>query len=327
MSVPLKPLTVQRLAYVRYLYQEGIEQSREPSPLRARAITSFHDAVENFMGLAAEQLGIELPKGVDFGGYWTALKPGIELPGKAPLKRLNDARVALKHNGTFPSDHQIEQAREALADFFSTVTPKVFHVDFDSVDLVDLVTQAAVAQYLRDAQTHADAGDYSMAGAGLYLAFEALLDIYVDGDIFGTAPFAFGPSIRPLDRPRLDGQEAPRDGRLAKLTTIATTTQRALRVIILGIDYIDWARFQITMPIVHGYYNNTQRYWETESARSISAEDYDWARRFVIDSALHAGRADEVAKRFRAREVLDRRDLSTGVERNWTGPAEAENTE
>ena len=30
------------------------------------------------------------------------------------------ARVALKHNGTVPSDHQIEQAREALVDFFST---------------------------------------------------------------------------------------------------------------------------------------------------------------------------------------------------------------
>ncbi len=58
MQPSLDPLTVQRLAYVRYLYREGIEQSRQPAPLRSRAITSFHDAVENFIGLVAQHLKV-----------------------------------------------------------------------------------------------------------------------------------------------------------------------------------------------------------------------------------------------------------------------------
>ena len=65
MAQPLDPLTVQRLAYVRYLYREGVEQSGQPSPLRSRAITSFHDAVENFIGLAAQHLGVDLKKNAD----------------------------------------------------------------------------------------------------------------------------------------------------------------------------------------------------------------------------------------------------------------------
>ncbi|WP_406464978.1 hypothetical protein OH768_53595 [Streptomyces sp. NBC_01622] len=54
MSHPLDPRTVQRHAYIRYLYREGIEQSRQPTPLRSRAITSFHDAVENYLGIVTQ---------------------------------------------------------------------------------------------------------------------------------------------------------------------------------------------------------------------------------------------------------------------------------
>ncbi|WP_406221592.1 hypothetical protein [Streptomyces canus] len=321
MPASLKPLTVQRLAYVRYLYQEGIEQSRQPSPLRARAITSFHDAVENFIGLTAEHLRVELKRNIEFLGYWEALKPEIELPGKTAMKRLNDARVALKHHGTFPSEHQIEQAREALVDFFNTVTPKVFDVDFDAVDMTDLVTQPAAADYLRDAQTHADIGDYSMACAGLSLAFEALLQHYVGDTDRGHSPFAIGPNLRWDDSPRIVRGGEPRGGRLDKLSTIAGAAQEALRALSLGIDYPSLARFQITVPPVDSYVDGTQRYYETRAERRLTADDYAWARHFVIESALRASGADDVKRRQQTRHELLYKDM-TGQERSWTGPAE-----
>jgi hypothetical protein len=322
-SIPLKPLTVQRLAYVRYLYQEGIEQSRQPSPLRARAIGSFHDAVENFIGLTAEQLGVELKPRMEFLQYWEVLKPEIELPGKTPMKRLNDARIALKHNGTFPSDHQIEQAREALVDFFSTVTPKVFGVDFDSVDMTDLVTQPEVARYLREAQTHADIGDYSMACAGLSLAFKALLEHYVGDTHRGRGPFAFGPTLHWHDSPKIGHGEERRGQRLDKLSTIAGAVQEALRAITLGIDYQSLARFQITVPEVDSYADGSKRYVEATITRELAADDYDWARHFVIESALRAAGADEVVRLRRVRRELDQQPYT---QRAWTGPAEPTDT-
>lgn len=321
MAPSLDPLTVQRLAYVRYLYREGIEQSRQPAPLRSRAITSFHDAVENYVGLVAQHLGADLKKNSDFLQYWDSVSPYFVLPKREQMKRMNDARVALKHNGTFPSAHQIEQAREALDGFFTTVTPQVFGVDFDAIDMVDLLTQPDVARFLREAQTHADAGDYSMAMAGVSLALDALFDHYSSRN--GPAKwraFAFGPRINFFDLPKLDGREAPRDGRLAKLSEIAESTQEALRAMSLGIDYPSLARFRIIAPAVTGYANGEWRYVERSTHTLLTEDDYDWARHFVIESALRSARADDIAHLQVRQLELDRFPAEPFPSRVWTGP-------
>ncbi|MEU5453126.1 hypothetical protein [Streptomyces californicus] len=320
----LDPLTMQRLAYVRYLYREGIDESRRPSPLRSRAITSFHDAVENFIGLVAQHLGVELKRNTEFLGYWEAVKP-FELPKKEQMRRLNDVRVALKHNGTFPSEHQIEQAREALADFFTTVTPKVFDVDFDAVDMVDLLTQPETARLVREAQTHADAGDYPMAMAGLVLAFDALLDHYATGDrpTGGESPFKFGARLYRSDMVQISGAENSKNNpKLKKLGRFAMEAQDALRVISLGIDYPSLARFRVMSPPVYGYADGSQRFVDLPSVRALSADDYDWARHFIIESGLQASRADEIRGMQERAHQLNWNPKKPFGERSWTGPVE-----
>lgn len=321
MAQSLDPLTVQRLAYVRYLYREGVEQSRQPSPLRSRAITSFHDAVENFIGLAAQHLGVELKKNAEFLSYWEAIKPVFELPKKDQMKRLNDARVALKHNGTFPSAHQIEQARETVIDFFTSVTPKIFGIDLDSVDMVDLLTQDEVRKLLREAQTHADIGDYVQAMAGLSLAFRALLSTYQRGE--GStrwSAFNFGERLGPFDEPRV-GIGRGRLDRLKKLGDFMEITQETLMAISLGIDYPSMARFHILTPEVHGYFNNTRRFYVGKALEKTTSDDYDWARHFVIESGLGAAKADDLqAMKKRAWEA---NRGAESHERSWTGAAES----
>jgi hypothetical protein len=321
-SQSLTPLTVQRLAYIRFLYQEGIEQSRQPSILSARALTSFHDAVENFLGLVVEQLGVDVRKAPDFIQYWEVIKPKYELPSKAAMKRLNDWRVALKHNGTFPSEHQIEQARTLVADFFATVTPKVFGVDFDSVEMVDLITQAETARLVREAQTHADAGDYVAAMAGLSLAFEELRKHYAGEHIefeWAQKPFSFGPSLSTFDEPRTpDGDRAVR--RLYKLSVIATEVREAMQVLSLGIDFPSYARFKAITPQVHGHYGGSYSYVVTNWLASLTADDYEWAKLFVVESALRAARADEVRALLEAKAQADPH-WQQYPQREWTGPA------
>ncbi|MET7776311.1 hypothetical protein ABZU94_10460 [Streptomyces mirabilis] len=328
MAPPLDLLTVQRLAYVRYLYREGIEQSRQPAPLRSRAITSFHDAVENYVGLVAQHLGAELKKNSDFLQYWDSVSPYFLLPKREQMKRMNDARVALKHNGTFPSAHQIEQAREALADFFSTVTPKVFGVDFDSIDMADLLTQPEVIRLAREAQTHADIGDYPMAMAGLVLAFEALLQHYAKDEGSGYAsPFRFGPRMFAMDEPKVQGRAAQANARLLKLTEFMDTAQDALRVISLGVDYPSLARFAVLAPRMHGYANGGMRFADLPSVRALTADDYEWGRHFVIESGLRAARADEIRGLQERAYELNRSLPGRHEERSWTGPAEAASDE
>ncbi|MDX2749632.1 hypothetical protein PV413_03300 [Streptomyces scabiei] len=326
MTPPLTPLAVQRLAYIRYLYNEGIEQSQQPSVLSARALTSFHDAVENFLGLIVEQLEVDVRKAPDFIQYWEVIKEKFELPSKAVMKRLNDWRVALKHNGSFPSSHQIEQARQAVADFFTTVTPKVFGVDFESIDMVDLVSQSEVALLLREAQTHADIGDYMHAAAGLHLGMEALLDHYAREGTHGRvpSPFAFGERIAAYDKPK-HGLGQSTEASLAKTMEIVQEMQTALRVVSLGIDLPKYLRFHARVPHVHGYMDGSQSYTVAESYKTITAEEYEWSRQFVIESALRAARADGIHAMMDADAEMNwqaslnrRRKVES---RNWTGAA------
>jgi hypothetical protein len=333
MAPPLDQHTVQRLAYVRYLFREGVEQSKQPPPLRSRAITSFHDAVENFLGLVAQYLNVELKKNTEFLGYWEAIKPQHELPKKEQMKRLNDARVALKHNGTFPSSHQIEQARETVIDFLTTVTPKVFDVDIDSIDMVDLLTQPKTKQLLRDAQTHADVGDFMHASAGLGLAMEALMDHYAGRDAYARipSPFAFGESIYHFDRPKKHGIGQSLEASLAKTMDIVSELQVALRVISLGIDLPNYLRFSARVPLVNGFLDGRKRYAVADSYQSITAEDYEWARHFVIESALRAARADGIHEMLEAdaqinfKASLDRQRRYE--QREWYGPADKTETD
>ncbi|MGI5161985.1 hypothetical protein [Microbispora sp. CA-102843] len=200
----------------------------------------------------------------------------------------------------------------------------VFNVDFDTIDMVDLVTQPKTAQLLREAQTHADTGDYVQAMAGLYLALDALLHHYAyspEWHQWYHSPFSFGPRLMAsmLDRPHFgpDGIEQ----RLADLSQIARETQEAMQVIALGIDFPSYMRFQVLAPQAHGYMDRSHRYSVTNSVASLSADDYSWARNFVIEAALNAASADEVVKLGNAQVEANWNPEQPPEEREWTGPA------
>jgi hypothetical protein len=103
------------LGFIRFLYTQGLEQARQPEPLSATALLSFHDAVELFLILSGEHLHANLSTSINFLEYWDRLAPS--LPGKIPLghkgamARMNRLRVNLKHHGSIPSESDLEQVR------------------------------------------------------------------------------------------------------------------------------------------------------------------------------------------------------------------------
>ncbi|TJZ94493.1 hypothetical protein [Actinacidiphila oryziradicis] len=69
--------------------------------------------------------------------------------------------------------------------------------------MADLVSQPEVSKLLREAQTHADIGDYMQAMAARSLAFTTLLDQYSGGlgaYDWEQTPFSFGPRFEGRDR-------------------------------------------------------------------------------------------------------------------------------
>ncbi|MDO3655593.1 hypothetical protein, partial [Bacillus subtilis] len=140
--------TVQRLAFVRLLFGQAMDQSRQPEPLSASCVLTFHDAVELFLIIASEHLKVSLPeRGKLTQRFFDGLHPdklgpdGIELVGRKGVDRLSTLRNTLKHDAALPGTRQIEQSRTDAQLFFDENTPKVFGLSFDAIDMVELVPQ------------------------------------------------------------------------------------------------------------------------------------------------------------------------------------------
>jgi hypothetical protein len=170
MSLPLPPSTMRRLAIVKYLYTQGLEQERKGGPLAGLALLPLHDAVELFLQVAAEiaaethALAMTPKQRAEFMAYWDAFsEAGLPLPYRERMGLFNKARVEVKHRGLLPIQQQIEDFRSTVTAFLSDVTPKVFQIDFDSISLSSLVRADDVRSNLQAAETAVEAGEFSEA--------------------------------------------------------------------------------------------------------------------------------------------------------------------
>lgn len=100
---------MERLAFIRYLYTVGAEQSRKTEPFCWVSILTFHDSVELFLAIAAEYLDLNKRiRDIKFMEYWTLLSTKLKekhkngLTHKISMEKLNKARVDFKHYGKCP---------------------------------------------------------------------------------------------------------------------------------------------------------------------------------------------------------------------------------
>lgn len=323
MTNQLSQQTIQRLAFVRFLHEQGTAQSAQPEPMSAAAILSFQDAVEHFLLVSADHLGVNLPSSMQFMQYWERLQPklpaGQVLPSKQALNRVNKLRVDLKHHGNIPSPHAIAQAKADVTTFFTDATQMIFGVDFKTVDMVDLVAQPTISRLLHEAQTHFDADDIVFAMAGLAIAFRELLRLYTDRrrvEGIGWPPFSFGRDI-PYFRLDEDQRESAMARQLTELTETTRDLQRALKVISLGIDYTRYAYFNAMVPGVYDDKDGSTTIVVTDLDAATTADDYQQARLFVIESALQAARTDTTFDQLKIRFPSG---YNGGIhERTWAG--------
>jgi len=131
---------VRRLAFIKYLFTVGQDQSRQHEPLCSVSVLTWHDCVELFLFLANEHLNAGSPP-ENLMGYWELFSKKLATPltHKEAMRRLVRSRVALKHHGTMPAKMDIEAFSETVASFMLENTPTIFDLQFDDISLVDLV--------------------------------------------------------------------------------------------------------------------------------------------------------------------------------------------
>jgi hypothetical protein len=62
------------LPFIRYLYESAVKHSRQPKPMNAASILTFHDSIELFLHLSCEELGINIKTDTPFMQYWEKLQ-------------------------------------------------------------------------------------------------------------------------------------------------------------------------------------------------------------------------------------------------------------
>lgn len=300
-----------RLAFIRYLHHQAVEQGRLPEPQSSAAVLLLHDAVEAFLLLAAEHLGAAAPR--EFGQYWDVLSPakltgGVDLAVRQGMLRLNKVRVGLKHHGVQPGRAAIDQNLADAATFFAANTPLVFGTDYDQVSMADIIEQEGVRELVRKAEAASADGDHVSAMVALSDACKLLLLPRSSSPWQRQPPpLRFGPGIRwhgrldevknalrPSGNDRgFDRYANDRDflaEHIGAVTETVIALQAAARVTALGIDYAAYLRFASLTP---GHVDNIKgvRQYRAPKGYAPTAHDVEFCCQFVVSASLRLTQA------------------------------------
>jgi hypothetical protein len=300
-----------RLAFIRLLYLQGITQYSQPRPLSVASTLTFHDTTELFLILAADHLRAgPVARDSSLLQYWTVLRPrrgftGVELSGQHGIARLISVRNDLKHLGALPSTEDVDDARSSVTGFLEDNTPKVFGLEFSSIDMADVVSQEGTRTRLKTAAAAEAAGDRKEAMTELSEAFTELFGPYA-GQPFGFAEaygfgsnipvghgssIGMGPALATLGVQMRSNQTRGLqaigrkvDENIAKLNDVVAAIQRGMRVMAIGLEYSRYNRFDQLTPRVYGIGDG--RTVRADFDYAPSREEYDYCLQFVITAAL-----------------------------------------
>jgi hypothetical protein len=306
--------TVNRLAFIRLLYLQGIEQARLPEPLSFTSLLTFHDAVELFLVLAADRLGAPLPRrDPNFLDYWQILRrtesfpDGVELSGQPGMDRLNRYRNALKHAGAWPGREAVEDALASTASFFENNTPVAFGVAFAAINMADVVPQESTRGMVTAATAAAAKQDFKEAMGLLAEAYDELLSDKHRPRGFATFgqtisfPMREGDIAKVLRQPHqprgpMPPNPAPLAQQIVKMTEAIQEMQRGLRIMALGIDFRQFIRFEKLTPHVAWFMDGHKERF-TQAGYGPTREEFDYCCQFLVTVALRLAELDVHAAR------------------------------
>ena len=291
---------VTRLALARYLLQHAEAALKSPQPLCSLALLFAHDAIEMLLDVLAETVNASIATGSNFDSYWNGLKNSsapVHLPLERQMKRLNRARVALKHHGQRPSGDQLIAHLDNARAFMEDVCDKNFAATLSDISLIDLIKNERVRDLLRDAHQAVDRDELQEAftKAAIAMAYGSTDDYqslyrrqvsertrlekfsFVDDDIYvydTLASFA-----RTIDN---------------TFDHVFDRLGDVISLVSLGIDLTSYNKFNMLTPVV-GITASGKAHHVWRRTPSDKQEDARWCIDFVTDLVLRVeGRGSEV---------------------------------
>jgi hypothetical protein len=287
--------TIQRLAFVKYLFSLAVEQSRAPEIMAAASLLTFHDSIELFLQISAEHLNVG-SKQPNFMDYWDLIPdklPVSEFPQKEAMRRLNKARVALKHHGTLPSKLDIEAFRAATASFFEESTELVFGIEFINISLIEYVSPEKSRNHLKKAEELCRDALYEDATIEIALAFEKMIVDYESSkkELGLGSPFFFGKDMTFLSSFHLGISRHELSGVAKFIDNVNESIeamQRAIKILALGLDYKKYSKFKLLLPHVYRMMSGDYTVHKSAMGRSplLDKEYIEFCIGYVVECAI-----------------------------------------
>jgi hypothetical protein len=284
-----KVIIINRLAKIKYLYKIGIEQSMQEGTFAGFSILSFHDCIELFLLLVAEDKGDKIDDNMPFMRFWDMYP---ELTLKESIIKLKDRRRYIKHKGLFPSQSDIEESRITITQFFRENVKVQFGLDFDEVSLADLIEYHNIKDYICKAEELLCQNKTYECLLNAKIGFLELLDTYEsDKKQWRDSIFCVGKKVG-TDYGYL--VTSNKDGRkwFEEVTMTSNAIRDILKITVLGIDYRKYALFDFITPRVVETCGIGERKYigegleQFELSKSIKQEDCRFCIDFVVGCAL-----------------------------------------
>jgi hypothetical protein len=283
--------TMERLVFIKSLHQEGVEQSQRPMPMASMSVLTFHDAVELFLYLSAEE--VDAHTSDKLMDYWNDIKQksGIELFGKAGINRLRQARAGLKHYGNRPDEREIESFRSTVQTFFEENTPKIFDVKYRSVSLAHLIKFEDAKEHILKADEMKSKDKLAEAMGELKLAHEKLMSEYDERALF-ELEYSILPRFKGTGKPPGELEDRYSASGLDDINRGLEEISDALIYITNGIDYERYSRFNYLTPRLRHNQDSENRFdkyrpsLESYEISDIPEASYEYCMNFVIELAL-----------------------------------------
>jgi hypothetical protein len=285
---------IKRLAFIKYLFTVGVEQTEKPEPLCWASVLTFHDAVELFLQLAAEYVNVKgRLKDIHFLEYWSLINNRLKKIGKAELtqvismERLNKARVNFKHYGTPPSKSAITgDFKVSVTSFFEENTALIFDVKFAEISMLEVISYQRTRDDLKKAEELLNQRKLEDSLDNVALAFRKLVDDYEGKkrNKWGDSPFSVGPRLYSHLSAFSLGIKGDLGNFIDWTKESLESIQGIVRIIGFGIDYKKYARFKLLTPYIRSTIGGN--YSIQRKKRRPSVSDIRFCIDFVVESAL-----------------------------------------
>ena len=291
--------TSHRVPLIKHILSTALDHAGLPEPFCSQAVLGLHDAVELFVQLISEHAGATVSKRAGLLEYWPALEKrlGRAFPKQHAMRRLNQARVGLKHSGIRPSRDEVSELSEQTVAFLEEASLGILGIGFSELSSVRLVGYEPTASRLSRAEHLGGSGRFGEAAEMCALAFGELMHRFREksGNEWDYSPF---PRLSEATRysrlsigHRWSEQNRDLSEHLEKLSAAFGEIEPVLSMLTLGVEYRQFARFRGVTPKIVAMADGSYLVVD-DMRRSPTSGDILFAIDFAITAALRLREID-----------------------------------